>query len=84
MRKMSEDDYMTKGDEQYHQIHDEGLLPGQPKYFFSNVEDPTVWAKPTKDFFFVVLIPRKWWSWTAWKLAMEIKKHVGFLNPGNK
>lgn len=43
--------------------------------YWSDRQDPEKWESDL-DYMNVVLIPRKWWSWTAWELAIGVRKRV--------
>lgn len=46
---------------------------GEEKIYWSNVPDPTNWGDDSADYMTFVLVPSKWWSIKAWKLANEFR-----------
>ena len=43
---------------------------------FSNAQDePTSWTS-APDFLHAILVPHKWWSFTAWRLAIGLRPYV--------
>jgi hypothetical protein len=48
------------------------------KVYFSNVKDPAVGWEDSSDYMTVWLMPRKWWSIMAWKLAFGLRPYVRF------
>jgi len=51
-------------------------------YFSNAMDSPTDWL-PGQDYLYVVLVPRRWWSWSAWRLALGLRRYVrwGFEAP---
>lgn len=55
------------------------------KVYFSDKENPVSWDLPSDTGILNVwIIPRKWWSLNAWKLALDFKRSFNcyFLKEG--
>lgn len=48
---------------------------GEQKVYFSKVWDPEDW-KDEPQYMTLFLIPNRWWSWEAWKLAWSIRAEM--------
>jgi hypothetical protein len=48
-------------------------MTSNQKVYFSKALDPTNWNDNDSDYMTFFLVPRKWWSIEAWKLANSLR-----------
>jgi len=46
-----------------------------PVWFSDQRDEPVAWHR-SQDALMLMLIPRRWWSLHAWRLAMGVRPHV--------
>ena len=59
-------------------------MTGFDPIYFSNQTDPAQWWTEEKNYLWVVLIPRRWWSVQAWKLAIGFRRYIRLMPPTPK